>query len=188
VRREIGIPRESTVALYVGDLTKSHTHLKAIASASPEVEFVIVTASPQYHWCSPNVHLLPARSDISRYYAAADAFIFPTTYDAFGMVVLEAMASGLAVFSSDRAGAAELISSGKDGFVIPLSEWVERTTAGLRDRDSLQTIGEEAHRTAAKHDWSTVIRNVEQVYTEVVAAESAPEVSKVSSSAYRYQQ
>jgi UDP-glucose:(heptosyl)LPS alpha-1,3-glucosyltransferase len=187
-RSEIGIGEDATLALYVGDLTKSHTHLKAVAAAAPEVEFVIVTASPQYHWSSPNVHILPATSDLARYYSAADAFIFPTTYDAFGMVVLEAMASGLAVFSSDRAGAAELICSGKDGFVFPLDDWVEATTAGLRDHDSLRAIGAEAEKTARRHDWSTVVRDVEQVYAEVAAAEPTVEVNKVSSSAYRYQQ
>jgi UDP-glucose:(heptosyl)LPS alpha-1,3-glucosyltransferase len=173
VRSEIGIGEDSTLALYVGDLTKSHTHLKAVAAAAPEVEFVIVTASPQYHWSGRNVHILQVTSGLARYYAAADAFIFPTTYDAFGMVVLEAMASGLPVFTSDRAGAAELITSEKDGFVIRLDDWVEATTAGLRDRDSLRAIGCEAEKTARRHDWLTAVRNVEQIYAEVVAAHEA---------------
>ena len=189
VRKEIGIKAEQTMALYVGDLTKSHTHLKAIAAAAPEVEFVIVTFSPQYHWNSRNVHTLRVTNGLARYYAAADAFIFPTTYDAFGMVILEAMASGLAVFSSDRAGASELIRSGKDGFVIPLDDWVEATAAGLGDRDSLRPIGCEAEKTARQHDLSTVVRDVEQVYFRVAdTAESVLGVSKVSSSEYRYQQ
>ena len=189
MRSEIGVDDESMIALYVGDLTKSHTHLEAVASASPDLEFVIVTSSTQYRWRSRNVHFFPAASDVARYCAAADAFIFPTAYDAFGMVVLEAMASGLAVFSSDRAGAAELISSGKDGFVIPLDDWVEATTLGLRDRDSLRAIGREAEKTARRHNWSTVVRDVEQVYFEATgSAELALDGSRVSGSEYRYQQ
>ena len=189
VRSEIGIDEASTIALYVGDLTKSHTHLKALADAAPEVELVIVTSSPRYRWRSRNVHFVTAASDVARYYAAADAFIFPTAYDAFGMVVLEAMASGLAVFSSDRAGAAELIRSGKDGFVIALDDWVDATAAGLRDRDSLRAIGCEAEKTARRHNWSTVVRDVEQVYFEATgSAELALDGSKVSGSEYRYQQ
>jgi len=130
-----------------------------------------VTPSAQYHWSSPNVHLLPATPKLARYYAAADAFVFPTTYDAFGMVVLEAMAAGLPVFSSDRAGAAELITSGKDGIVSPLDDWVAATTAGLRDRDSLRAIGGAAEQTSRRHDWPTVVRKVEQVYYEVMSNE-----------------
>lgn len=169
IRRTLGIRDDATLALYVGDLTKAHTHLKAVAEAAPEVEFVIVTSSRQYHWRSPNVHLSPATADLESYYAAADAFVFPTTYDAFGMVLLEAMASGLPVFSSDRAGAAELISSGKDGHVIPLDGWVKETTVGLRDRDLLRAVGREAEKTARRHPWSKVIKEVEQVYLMVAA-------------------
>jgi UDP-glucose:(heptosyl)LPS alpha-1,3-glucosyltransferase len=189
VRKEIGISAEQTMALYVGDLTKAHTHLKALVAAAPDVEFLVVTSSPQYRWHSPNVHILPSTSDVARYYAAADAFVFPTTYDAFGMVVLEAMASGLAVFSSDRAGAAELMRSGKDGFVIPLDDWVEATVAGLRNRDSLRSIGRSAQNTARRHDWSAAVRDVEQIYFKVATAtESAVGADKASRNAYRYQQ
>lgn len=179
VRRELAIKDHETVALYAGDLTKAHVYLKELSRATPEVRFVIVTSSRAYHWSSPNVRILPATAELERYYAAADAFIFPTTYDAFGMVVLEAMASGLPVFSSDCAGAAELIDSGKDGFVIPLNDWVEATVVRLRDRDSLQAIGREAEQTARQHDWPTVVREVEQIYfqTAVQAERSANKVT-----------
>jgi glycosyltransferase involved in cell wall biosynthesis len=187
-RSDFGIDKDSIVALYVGDLTKSHTHLRTLAAAAPDVEFLIVTSSPQYRWYRRNVHFVSATSEVVRYYAAADAFVFPTTYDAFGMVMLEAMAAGLPVFSSDRAGAAELISSGRDGFVVPLNDWVEATADGLRDLDSLRAIGSEAEKTARRHDWSAVVHDVEQVYFKVAAAESVLEVSKVSSNGYRYQQ
>ena len=199
VREELGIAKDSTVALYVGDLTKAHEHLKAISSAASDVEFVIVTASKQYRWTGPNVHFIPATSELERYYAAADAFVFPTTYDAFGMVLLEAMASGLPVFSSDRAGAAELITNEKEGFVIPLEDWVETTTAKLRDRDTLRTVGAEARQTARQHDWSAVVNAVEQVYFSVarlaaISTESAGEagssdgVRSAGDKGWRYRQ
>jgi len=168
VRSELGIAEGSLLALYVGDLTKSHTHLKAVATASPEVEFVIVTASSQYRWSARNVHIHPPTSQLERYFRAADAFVFPTTYDAFGMVVLEAMAAGLPVFCSDRAGVQELISSGKDGFVFRLDDWVEETRAAFSDPDLLLTVGREARVTAGRHSWETVVSEVERVYFEVV--------------------
>jgi glycosyltransferase involved in cell wall biosynthesis len=175
LREEIGIDADQTMALYVGDLTKAHTRLKALADAAPEVHFMIVTFSRQYRWNAANVHFRSTVTDPAQYYAAADAFVFPTTYDAFGMAVLEAMAAGLPVFSSDQAGASELIRPGKDGFVIPLDDWVDATAVGLRDRDSLRAIGGEAETTARRHDWSTVVRKVEQVYFKVAASESAAE-------------
>lgn len=170
VRHELGIREDETLALYVGDLTKAHVSLKELASAKPDVQLVIVTSSQAYHWNKRNVRILPPTSQLERYYAAADAFVFPTAYDAFGMVLLEAMASGLAVFSSDRAGAAELISSGQDGFVTPLDEWVEATAARLQDRELLREIGCAAEQAARQHDWSSVVTAVEQIYFEVAAA------------------
>jgi UDP-glucose:(heptosyl)LPS alpha-1,3-glucosyltransferase len=169
MRRRLGVDEDETLALYVGDLTKSHTYLKELSAAAPEVRFAIVTSSRAYHWSSSNVQILPPTFELERFYAAADAFVFPTTYDAFGMVVLEAMASGLQVFSSDCAGAGELIQSGKDGLVVPLAGWVDATVAGLRDHNSLRAVGTEAEKTARQHDWSTVVREVEQIYFETAA-------------------
>ena len=169
VRRELGIQEGETLALYVGDLTKAHASLKELASAAPRAQLVIVTRSRNYHWGSRNVRILNPTPRLEGYYAAADAFVFPTSYDAFGMVVLEAMASGLPVFCSDRAGAAELITPGRDGFVTPLEEWVEATAAGLRRRESLGEVGRAAEQTARRHDWASVVTAVEQLYYEVAA-------------------
>ncbi|HMF58516.1 MAG TPA: glycosyltransferase family 4 protein [Pyrinomonadaceae bacterium] len=170
VRHKLGIQEDQTMALYVGDLTKAHAYLKELAEAAPDVQFGIVTYSRAYRWNRSNVHILPPTSHLERYYAAADAFVFPTTYDAFGMVLLEAMASGLAVFSSDCAGAAELIDSGRDGFVTPLDEWVEATAVGLRDRALLRRVGNRAEQTAYQHDWLSVVKAVEQLYLGITAA------------------
>jgi UDP-glucose:(heptosyl)LPS alpha-1,3-glucosyltransferase len=171
VRRELAIGEDETLALYVGDLTKSHAYLKELSATARDVKFVIVTPSQVYHWSRPNVQILPPTSELQRYYAAADAFVFPTTYDSFGMVVLEAMASGLPVFCSDQAGAAELIESGKDGFALPLDKWVATTAQLLSDRAQLETIGMAAEQTARRHDWPTVVSAVENVYLKKVKSE-----------------
>lgn len=170
LRKHLKLNESETVALYAGDLTKSHAYLKELAVAKPTVRFVIVTASRAYHWAAPNVQILSPTAELERYYAAADAFVFPTTYDAFGMVLLEAMASGLAVFSSDQAGAAELIDSSRDGFVAPLDQWVDSTAQRLSDPDLLRRVGVAAQQTAARHDWPSVVNAIEQLYLKVAAA------------------
>ncbi|HXM35230.1 MAG TPA: glycosyltransferase family 4 protein [Pyrinomonadaceae bacterium] len=186
VRTELGLNEEQTTVLYVGDLTKAHVHLKALAGSAPQVQFIIVSGSTRYRWSMPNVRFLPPTTELERYYAAADAFVFPTTYDAFGMVLLEAMASGLPVFSSDCAGAAELIRHGDDGFVFPLDDWMEASVAALRDREALRTIGRQAEKTAGAYDWSAVVREVEQVYCQT-AANTGFLKSETPSGEYRYQ-
>jgi UDP-glucose:(heptosyl)LPS alpha-1,3-glucosyltransferase len=169
-RQELNITADQTLALYVGDLTKSHTHLKALSAAAPAIQFVIITATDAYHWLAPNVQILPPSSALERYYAAADAFVFPTTYDSFGMVVLEAMASGLPVFCSDQAGVSELIETGHSGFVFPLHEWVERTEGHLRNLRAIASVGNGAGETARRQEWSSVVKATKEVYSGVATA------------------
>ncbi|MGD9954086.1 MAG: glycosyltransferase family 4 protein [Burkholderiales bacterium] len=56
-------------------------------------------------------------SDVRPYLAAADAFVLPTLYDPFPNAALEAMAAGLAVLTSTKCGAAEIVREGESGFV-----------------------------------------------------------------------
>ena len=186
LRSNLGINEAETMALYVGDLTKAHVHLKELARAAPHVKFVIVSGSVTYHWNAANVQILSPTRELQRYYAAADVFVFPTTYDAFGMVVLEAMAAGLPVFTTDSAGASELIDSGEDGFVFPLEQWVDATLAGLKDADSLRRAGGEAKKTACEHSWSNVVSAVERVYFETATSARVARIENPAD-AYNYQ-
>jgi len=63
--------------------------------------------------------------DLSKAYASADIFLFPSTTETFGNVVLEAMASGLVPLVSDKGGAKEHITHGQNGFIINQNNPVE---------------------------------------------------------------
>lgn len=56
---------------------------------------------------------------LARAYASSDIFVFPSTTDTFGNVVLEAQASGLPVIVSDQGGPRENLIPGEIGFVVP---------------------------------------------------------------------
>lgn len=61
-------------------------------------------------------------------YSAADLFVFPSTTDTFGMVVLEAQACGLPAVVSDRGGPQEIIEDHKTGLIAQsgsIDSWVE---------------------------------------------------------------
>lgn len=67
-------------------------------------------------------------ADLGAAYASADLFVFPSTTDTFGNVVIEAQASGLPVLVSDVGGPRELVVKPAQGRVLPanqLAPWVE---------------------------------------------------------------
>lgn len=62
------------------------------------------------------VHFTGGQANVKPFYGAADALVFPTLYEPFGNVALEAMACGLPVVTSSNSGAAELIREADNGY------------------------------------------------------------------------
>ena len=64
------------------------------------------------------VRFLAPSEDVMQFYAAADAYAGPSLEDAYGLPVIEAMASGLPVIASINAGASEIIRHGLNGLLL----------------------------------------------------------------------
>jgi glycosyltransferase involved in cell wall biosynthesis len=85
-----------------------------------------------------------------------DVLVFPSLFEGFGLVILEAMSRGLAVITTPHTAGPDFISDGKDGFIVPIRS--SDAIAGkldtlVHDRDLLQSVGDAARQTAAKHSW-----------------------------------
>src|SRR5205814_4802244 len=65
-----------------------------------------------------DVSYLGEAAKIAEVYKAADFFVLPTRHDPCSLVVLEALAMGLPVITTKQNGAAEIISDGREGFVL----------------------------------------------------------------------
>jgi UDP-glucose:(heptosyl)LPS alpha-1,3-glucosyltransferase len=151
VRAAVGVPDDRFVALYVGDLKKGAAAAIRATARAPGVTLLVVSGSPPAPYkaiadaegVADRVIFHGHSKRVETFFAAADAFVFPTVYDPFGLVICEAMAAGLPVVTSRAAGAGELITPGTDGLLtgrawdVPaLAEHLAalRDDPGLRDR------------------------------------------------------
>ena len=71
-----------------------------------------------------NVEIVDYVENIEDFYSRCDAFCLPSVDEGFGMVVPEALASGLPVIVSENVGAAELVEESLNGFVVPIRDTV----------------------------------------------------------------
>lgn len=85
-----------------------------------------------------------------------DVFVFPSLFDGFGLVVLEAMSRGMPVIVTSNAGAADVVEDGVDGFIVPIrsSEAIaEKLDLLVRDREMLCSMSQAATKKAASCSW-----------------------------------
>ena len=106
--------------------------------------------------------------EVERLYAAADVVALPARYEPFGNVHLEALASGRPMLTSARAGGAELIEPGVNGWVVPeatasaIAEGLER----LRGADPL-VLGRAARATAEPYTYAAQVAALEDLYRKI---------------------
>jgi glycosyltransferase involved in cell wall biosynthesis len=105
--------------------------------------------------------------ELARAYASAEVFVFPSTTDTFGNVVLEAQASGLPVIVSDEGGPKELMRDGVTGFVVKANDGRALRDAMhffIADRQSAKDMGIrarhfiESEKPSSHEIYSTILR------------------------------
>jgi glycosyltransferase involved in cell wall biosynthesis len=172
----------SFIALYVGDLRKGgECAIRAVAE-SPSVTLVCLSRSKPGPYralaeelgIADRVRFEPASSDVDHYYAAADCFLFPTSYDAFGMVISEAMAMGLPVITTTEAGAAEWIEDGVSGLLVDTpddhTQFASHIQTLKSDKQLCRRMSLAARAIAEDHAWDSVAAATLDVYQQAALA------------------
>lgn len=111
--------------------------------------------------------------ELARWYASADVFVFPSTTETLGNVVLEALASGLPAVVVDRGGPQDLIDPGVTGFVARANDVADiagRLETLLRDGALRERMGRAAVAAAAARDWGAINGRLLESYRGVVGA------------------
>jgi glycosyltransferase involved in cell wall biosynthesis len=101
---------------------------------------------------------------------AADLLVLPSVAEAFGLVLVEAMACGLPVIATDAHGPAQLVAPGT-GWLVPGDDQhvlMETLVAAASDREERMRRGNRAHRySRANYGWPLIAARVVSVYEQL---------------------
>jgi glycosyltransferase involved in cell wall biosynthesis len=168
-RSALGGMGDHPIALFVGDARTGRKNLDGVLRALvgvPGLTLAVVGAADRGPFpamaerlgIANRVRFLGHRHDIADLMRGADLFVFPTRYEPFGLVILEAAASSLPVITTRLAGAAQLLEGGA-GVVLDDPEDTPTLTAAmlrLADDETLRRrIGKAARTIAESHGWAT---------------------------------
>lgn len=182
IRRKYGLADNAVVVLFVGEYRRKGlaTVIRALGLINdPRVFLLAIGKGDRAFYGSvaekagiaDRVILADPEKQVERIFGAADLFAFPTFYEPFGMVITEAMASGLPVITSRTAGAAEVIDDGESGFIVErpgdAQEFSEKLAPLLRDEELRRHIGTNAVAAASPHDWKRVADETLRLYHSI---------------------
>jgi glycosyltransferase involved in cell wall biosynthesis len=166
----LGVPARAPKALYVGRvsveknlplLTRVWKLVHASWKEPGEAPVLVVVGDGPYRKQmeveleGKRAHFLGFRhgAELSTIYASGDAFLFPSTTDTLGQVVMEAQSAGLPVVVTDQGGPAEVVNAQghaeQTGYVLPAEDaqaWRDTIIRLLADAPLRRTLGERGHR------------------------------------------
>jgi D-inositol-3-phosphate glycosyltransferase len=109
---------------------------------------------------------------LGSYYNAADVVVVPSFYESFGLVAVEAMASGVPVVASRVGGLASTVIDGRTGYLVPWrcpDPFAEKLDLLLKNPSLRHALGEAAADSMLAYEWSTVAAKLRELYAAVLA-------------------
>ncbi len=176
VRAQFGFTAQNKVLLFVANemerkgffplvcaidkLKNPDIHLLAVGKLNPQgysAEIEKMDLKERVHFTGPS-------STVGDFYSAADLFVLPTQYEAWGLVIVEAMACGLPVVTSRLAGASIAVKEGETGVLLDAPHHVDEIAGGIRAMLSDSCPKPEAISLSVQnYAWSRVLKGYEQV-------------------------
>jgi glycosyltransferase involved in cell wall biosynthesis len=156
IRSGLGIGEDTMLALFVGGTWEQKGlgfAIDAVGAADGWQLLVVGEGDPGSYrdlviraGAGNRVHFIGKVADPAPYYAAADAFVFPSRYEALSLVTLEAAAAGLPLLVTRVSGAEDVVREGANGWFIErdASTIVPHLRALGEDPDLRRRLGENA--------------------------------------------
>jgi glycosyltransferase involved in cell wall biosynthesis len=194
-RKKWGLPEQVPLALFVGDIRINRKNLDTVLHALvqvPELHLAVVgtiEGSPYPQLAAQlelgeRVHFLGnPQNVVPELMRTADLFVFPSRYEPYGLVVIEAMASGLPVITTTTTGAAEIVTP-ECGVVLSDTEDINALAQAMSrlasDRELRSQMAQAARAIAEQHSWISMAQNYVDLFEELASHEhhsSHPDLS-----------
>ncbi|MEE2954135.1 MAG: N-acetyl-alpha-D-glucosaminyl L-malate synthase BshA [Bacteroidota bacterium] len=120
---------------------------------------------------SKHVKYLGKLKIIEKILSISDLFILPSEKESFGLVALEAMASKVAIISSDTGGLPEVNMNGVTGYLSKVGDvqsMAEKSIKLLSDKNLLDIFKENAYNHSRKFDLPYILPKYEELYKKVI--------------------
>jgi len=177
LRDNWGLDADDIAVLHVGrlaaekNLTLLQPCLQALQNTHPQrrLRLVVVGDGPQraaLEQQMPDAVFCGAQRGeaLAEHYASGDLFLFPSLTETFGNVVLEAMASGLAVVAYDEAAAAQHIRHGHSGALAMPGDpcaFIDAACWLLEENETLRRVRLNARQHASRQGWPAIVEQFE---------------------------
>lgn len=118
------------------------------------------------------------QANMRDYYIASDLLLYPSHYETFGNVILEACACGVPALTTEMVGAAELIKENKNGFLIKSAKKVDQISSILEAYMELpesehKKFSREAIKATKNYTWEKHIADLEKIFRKVAREKKA---------------
>jgi glycosyltransferase involved in cell wall biosynthesis len=199
IRRELGIPEDALLILFIARFT-SHKQPLALIRAFGEIDPILPKARllmvgdgdqktegqglARDLKLDQKIYFQDFRQDVPDILAAADIFVLPSLWEGLPIGLIEAMAMGKAVIASQVDGTKEIVDPGKTGLLVPprdISSLSGALTRLGQDPDLRKRLGTQAmDRVRQQFDAGRMTREIERLYSRLISRGPGPDqVSKI---------
>jgi UDP-glucose:(heptosyl)LPS alpha-1,3-glucosyltransferase len=178
IRQDFDIPQDARLLLFVAHEfdRKGLAHvIDAMERLGPDYRLLVVGSDnpAPYRAMARLSHdriiYAGEQKGIERFFAAADAFVFPTSYETFSLVCMEAMASSLTVFATSVGGIEEYLKDGQNGITILQdgADIARKVDAVFEDAPRVERMRAAARATAETYSWDSIAGKYIDLLSEV---------------------